>query len=92
MIHPVKLEGQGAIGFACSGRARALLGRKKGEADLCLVDGCWYLYVACEIDAPEPTEVDRSRLPAVRSKHSLLIRRRLDVSFFPPSPAFTAGE
>ena len=37
-----------AIPFAASERALGLLAGERGEADLCLVDGTWCLYIACE--------------------------------------------
>jgi transposase len=52
------LRGREVIPIACSARARELLGGKPGEADLCLVDGPWYLKVACAVETPEPVPVE----------------------------------
>jgi IS605 OrfB family transposase len=53
------LAGRQAMAFACSARERELLSGPHGQADLCLVDGVWYLNVACEVGAPEPAPVEQ---------------------------------
>lgn len=50
------VEGRMTIPFACGDRQRALLGRRKGEVDLMLVRGKWYVAVVCDI--PDPDEID----------------------------------
>jgi len=52
------LAGRQELPFACSARARERLGGRQGEADLCLVDGAWYLNVACSVVVPEPEPVE----------------------------------
>jgi putative transposase len=46
------------IPFVCGQRQLELLQRQRGESDLCLVDGEFYLFATCEIETPEPSEVD----------------------------------
>jgi putative transposase len=50
------LEGRQKIPFVCGDRQRALLAFRKGEVDLMLVRGKWYL--ACVCDVPDPDEID----------------------------------
>ncbi len=49
------LAGRQKIPFACGERQRALLAFRKGEVDLMLVRGKWYL--ACVCDVPDPEEI-----------------------------------
>jgi IS605 OrfB family transposase len=39
-------------------RAKELLNGKRGESDLCLIDGEFYLFTGCEVDEPAPADVD----------------------------------
>lgn len=50
------LSGRQIIPFVCGDRQRALLAYRKGEVDLMLVRGKWYL--ACVCDVPDPSEID----------------------------------
>jgi hypothetical protein len=50
------LAGRQAIPFVCGERQRALLATQRGETDLALVRGKWYLFVACEVETPEPID------------------------------------
>lgn len=50
------LDGRQTITFVCGERQRALLAFRKGEVDLMLVRGKWYLAVVC--DVPDPSEID----------------------------------
>lgn len=50
------LDGRVKIFFVCSERQRKLLAFRKGEVDLMLVRGKWY--VACVCDIPDPSEID----------------------------------
>mgnify|MGYP001573439582 CR=1 FL=1 len=50
------LGGRQKIHFVCGERQRALLAFRKGEVDLMLVRGKWYL--ACVCDVPDPKEID----------------------------------
>jgi putative transposase len=52
------LDGRLSIPFACGGRQRDLLATRKGETDLGLVRGKWFLMATCLI--PEPGIVDVS--------------------------------
>lgn len=49
------LGGREKIPFVCGERQRALLAYRKGEVDLMLVKGKWYL--ACVCDVPDPEEI-----------------------------------
>lgn len=50
------LSGRLKIPFVCGDRQRKLLAFQKGEVDLMLVRGKWYL--ACVCDVPDPAEID----------------------------------
>lgn len=50
------LGGRLKIPFVCGQRQRKLLAFRKGEVDLMLVRGKWY--VACVCDVPDPAEID----------------------------------
>ncbi len=52
------LDGRKRIPFACGDRAWELLQGDRGEADLCFIRGEFYLFVACEVETPEPIDVD----------------------------------
>ena len=52
------LDGRQAIGFVCGERQRQLLATQRGETDLALVRGKWYLFVSCEVETPEPLDVE----------------------------------
>jgi putative transposase len=52
------LDGRQAIPFVCGERQRALLATQRGETDLALVRGKWYLFVTCEVEAPEPIDTE----------------------------------
>jgi IS605 OrfB family transposase len=52
------LDGRQAISFVCGHRQRELLATQRGETDLALVDGKWYLLVSCEVETPEPIDVE----------------------------------
>ena len=53
------LAGRQRMGYQCGDRQRELLEGERGEADLCYLDGEFYLLVACEVETPEAEEVDR---------------------------------
>jgi IS605 OrfB family transposase len=46
------------IPFVCGQRQLELLHGQRGESDLCLVDGEFYLFATCEIETPDPCDVD----------------------------------
>ncbi|HEY3230483.1 MAG TPA: transposase [Roseiflexaceae bacterium] len=52
------LDGRQAMVFVCGERQRELLATQRGETDLALVRGKWYLFVACEVEAPEPIDAE----------------------------------
>jgi len=52
------LDGRQTIPFVCRERDRQLLAGKRGEADLCLVAGAWYLFVACQVETPKLRDED----------------------------------
>jgi len=54
------MDGRQTIPFACGERQRDLLQSQKGESDLALIDGVFYLLATCEVDAPEPVEVEEA--------------------------------
>lgn len=51
------LAGRQRMTYLCGDRQRQLLDGDRGEADLCYIDGEFYLFVACEIETPEPNDV-----------------------------------
>jgi IS605 OrfB family transposase len=51
-------DGRQAIPFVCGERQRVLLAKARGETDLALVRGKWYLFVACEVETPEPIDAE----------------------------------
>src|SRR5258706_10373179 len=46
-----------SIPFVCGERHKALLASRRGETDLAFVRGNWYLFAACEVETPEPIDV-----------------------------------
>jgi len=50
------MDGRQRIAFAAGDRQRELMGSQKGESDLALVDGAFYLLATCEVETPEPIE------------------------------------
>ena len=51
------VDGRQTIPFVAGKQALELLNQRRGESDLCLVDGRFYLYATCEADAAEPQVV-----------------------------------
>jgi putative transposase len=51
-------DGRQAIPFVCGDRQKALLASRRGETDLAFVRGEWYLFAACEVETPEPIDVE----------------------------------
>jgi IS605 OrfB family transposase len=58
MVSIWSVDGRLKIPFRCGKRQMDLLHGKRGEADLCLVKGRFYLFVACEAETPTPIDVD----------------------------------
>jgi IS605 OrfB family transposase len=52
------LAGRQAIPFVCGKRQRQLLASQRGETDLALVNGAWYLFAVCEVETPDPLDVE----------------------------------
>ena len=52
------LEGRQHMPYLCGERQCELLDGTRGEADLCYIGGEFYLFVACEVETPEPGDVD----------------------------------
>ena len=50
------LSGREKIAYVCGERQRALLAHRKGEVDLMLVRGAWYIAVVCDVDEPDIIE------------------------------------
>ena len=46
------------ITFQAHDRAIELLSGDRGESDLCLIDGVFYLFTSCEVNEPTPKDVD----------------------------------
>ncbi len=53
------LSGREFIPYMCGKQQKELLNHQKGESDLCLRNGEFYLLATCEIDEPTPDQVDR---------------------------------
>lgn len=52
------LEGRQSIPFVCGERQRRMLATRQGESDLLFHRGAWYLLVTCEVEEPDPADVD----------------------------------
>jgi putative transposase len=52
------LDGRQAIPFVCGERQYEMLQTRQGESDLLYHRGAWYLLVTCEIEEPDPLDVD----------------------------------
>jgi putative transposase len=52
------LDGRQTIPFVCGERQRQLLAYRRGETDLAYVGGAWYLFATCEVETPEPIDVE----------------------------------
>jgi putative transposase len=51
------IAGRERIPFACHARAFELLHGKRGQSDLCFIDGIFYLFCSCEVETPETSDV-----------------------------------
>lgn len=51
------LNGRQRMGYLCGERQRELLDGDRDEAGLGYIDGEFYLFVACEVEAPKPIDV-----------------------------------
>jgi len=52
------LDGRQTIPFVTGPRDLELLSSQRGESDLCYVRGKWYLLAACDVETPEPIDVE----------------------------------
>jgi putative transposase len=52
------LAGRQEIPFVCGERQKVLLISRRGETDLAFVRGEWYLFATCEVETPEPIDLD----------------------------------
>ena len=52
------LGGREQIKFVCGDYHRELLQHQRGESDLCLIAGSFYLFTTCAIDEPTPKDVE----------------------------------
>ena len=52
------MDGRQSIPFVCGPRQWELLQTQRGETDLALVNGQWYLLAACAIEEPTPVDVE----------------------------------
>ncbi|MFN8494173.1 MAG: transposase [Caldilineaceae bacterium] len=52
------VDGRQKIGFVCHARAKELLSGDRGESDLCMINGKFYLFTSCEVNEPSPQDVD----------------------------------
>jgi predicted transposase len=52
------LESRQSIPFVCGERQRLLLASRRGETDLAFVRGTWYLFATCDVETPEPIDVN----------------------------------
>ena len=51
------VEGRQRISFVCGKRQNELLQGQRGESDLTLINGEFYLLAACDVETPEPQDV-----------------------------------
>ncbi len=52
------LDGRLAIPFVCGESQRRMLATRHGESDLLFHRGAWYLLLTCEVEEPDPQDVD----------------------------------
>jgi len=52
------VDGRQKLAFVCHDRAKELLLGVRGESDLCLIDGNFYLFTSCEVEEETPKDVD----------------------------------
>jgi putative transposase len=58
MVNIWSVDGRLKMPFKCGKRQLELLNGKRGEADLCFVNGSFYLFIACEVETPKPIDVE----------------------------------
>jgi len=52
------VDGRQKVSFVCHARAKEILLGVRGESDLCLIDGAFYLFTSCEVEEEAPKDVD----------------------------------
>ncbi|OGO18801.1 MAG: hypothetical protein A2Z14_07510 [Chloroflexi bacterium RBG_16_48_8] len=52
------LAGRQPMPYLCGERQRQWLVGDRGEADLCYIEGAFYLFVTCKVETPEPADVE----------------------------------
>jgi putative transposase len=52
------VEGRMSVPFLCGERQARLLESQQGESDLCLVGGEFYLFATCNVEEPDPADVE----------------------------------
>ena len=52
------LEGRQKMTYLAGDRQQELLYGERGESDLCYINDTFYLFVTCEVETPEPDDVD----------------------------------
>jgi putative transposase len=52
------MEGRQVIPFRCGKRQMELLRGQRGESDLCLRKGFFYLLASCEVETPQPMKIE----------------------------------
>lgn len=52
------VDGRQKMSFVAGDYHKAMLAHQRGESDLCLIDGEFYLFTTCDIEEPEPAYVD----------------------------------
>lgn len=52
------LDGRQSISVVCGERQRAMIQTRQGESDLLFHRGNWYLLVTCDVEEPNPQDVD----------------------------------
>jgi len=50
------VAGRQVVPFVCGAHQAKMLGWQRGESDLVLRDGKWFLYATCAVPEAEPTE------------------------------------
>ncbi len=52
------VDGRQKISFVAGTHHKAMLAHQRGESDLCLIDGKFYLFTTCDVDEPAPADVE----------------------------------
>ncbi len=68
------VDGRQKISFVCQARAKELLSGDRGESDLCLIDGQFYLFTACAVNEPTLKDVDELLSMDLGVKHTAVNR------------------